>query len=40
LFNEKPGGGDRVLIAAPIALLVVVAREDLVIAREVRALSA
>jgi acetate kinase len=38
--DEKPGDGDRVLIAAPIALLVVVAREDLVIAREVRALSA
>jgi acetate kinase len=31
--------GDRVLVAAPIAVLVVVAREDLVIAREVRALS-
>jgi acetate kinase len=31
--------GDRVLAAAPIAVLVVVAREDLVIAREVRALG-
>lgn len=31
--------GDRVLVAAPIGVLVVAAREDLVIARTVRALS-
>lgn len=31
--------GDRVLVAGPVAVVVVVAREDLVIAREVRALS-
>jgi acetate kinase len=32
--------GDRALVAAPIAVLVVVAREDIVIAREVRRLLA
>jgi acetate kinase len=36
---DKPVIGDRVLVAVPIAVLVVVAREDLVIAREVRALG-
>jgi acetate kinase len=39
-IDDKPVDGDRVLIASPIAVLVVVAREDLVIAREVRALTA
>jgi acetate kinase len=38
--DEEPVGGDRVLVASPIAVLVVVAREDLVIAREVLALTA
>lgn len=32
--------GDRVLVAGPVALLVVVAREDVVIARDVTALTA
>jgi acetate kinase len=37
--DDDPADGDRVLVAAPVAVLVVVAREDVVIAREVRALS-
>jgi len=35
---EPAGDGDRVLVASPVAVLVVVAREDVVIAREVSAL--
>jgi acetate kinase len=37
--DDKPVDGDRVLVPAPIAVLVIAAREDLVIAREVRALT-
>ena len=36
--SDGSGDGDEVLITAPIAVLVVVAREDVVIAREVRKL--
>jgi acetate kinase len=36
--DEKPSADDPVLVAGPIAVLVVVAREDVVIARELRAL--
>ena len=39
-FDDTPVTGDRVLAAGPVAVLVVVAREDLVIAREVRAMVA
>lgn len=38
--DDRPADGDRVLVAAPVAVLVIVAREDVVIAREVRALTA
>ncbi|MEK6206606.1 MAG: hypothetical protein AABM32_03095 [Chloroflexota bacterium] len=37
--DDGSGKGDRVLVAAPIAVLVVTAREDVVIAREIRALA-
>jgi acetate kinase len=36
--DDKPVDDDQVLVAAPIAVLVVLAREDLVIAREIRTL--
>lgn len=39
-IDDGSGDGDRVLSSAPITVLVVVAREDLVIAREIRALAA
>jgi acetate kinase len=38
--REQDGDGDRVLVPGPIALLVVEAREDVVIARELAALFA
>ena len=38
-IGENTAPGDRVLVDSPIAVVVVVAREDLVIAREVRALA-
>ena len=38
-ISETVTPGDRVLVAGPIAVVVVEAREDLVIAREVRALA-
>jgi acetate kinase len=39
-IDDRSSDGDRVLVSAPIAVLVVVAREDVVIAREIRALAA
>jgi acetate kinase len=39
LVGEGPVDGDRVLVAGPVAVLVVAAREDVVIAREVEALT-
>jgi acetate kinase len=38
-FEHEAADGDRVLVPAPIAVLVVTAREDVVIAREVLALG-
>jgi acetate kinase len=37
--DDTAVGGDGVLVAGPIAVLVVAAREDVVIARELRALT-
>jgi acetate kinase len=37
--HEEPGQGDRALVVRPVAVLVVLAREDAVIARELRALT-
>lgn len=39
-IDDLPAETDRVLVARPVAVLVVVAREDAVIAREVNALTA
>ncbi len=38
-IGDAPGEGDRVIAAGPVAILVVLAREDVVIARDVAALG-
>jgi acetate kinase len=38
-IDDRSGRGDRVLVAHPVAVLVVLAREDVVIAREVSAVT-